>query len=613
MYTGTQLASRSDPESRNLQVARRYQVGVAHSVVPPIRTMTEHPEPLGWSLNSFHYSGHSNLKPLSSPTSPTLSETSSCLPALTIASDATARTTYYNGISPDPPELLYRSDLLENPFPVPKGRHPHPPTKTVHGVFNTPLNAVWDTVAPQIRDVLKARKIRYSAITTARFVTHGEDGNNTLGPVVIWIATHPATTTAKDAHDASPEILALLRANGVEGMVVEWYEGAVERLSGPQLLRVTEDTNPTHHVRRFLTATLGMPIVTAEREFVDTQAQGSVTLFFHENKDRGGAPSTKVLGVSNCHVLRKNTTVEYEFKGPGAPPQYIRLAGFHRFQRSLDEITACVGGYGIEADLLAREIVKLEAKPKSEDPEEAAENEERKLAKVMKDIGVLEAFYEDTKNQWVNIRRRTIGHVEWAPEISVDAHDRKYTKDIGTFKVDAAKFKAQFKGNVVDLGSKFTPGQLTDMFHPRSGGRTTFKFPTNRQLRINGCVTRELLAEPDCFDSNDVPCLIVMKNGNTTDLTVGRYAGLEAYVCDDLGVESVELAIYNHDRQSGPFSAKGDSGALIFDGEGHMVGILHSGMPKGGSNHVTYATPAWWAIEQLKLKYPHADFDRTAF
>jgi hypothetical protein len=49
------------------------------------------------------------------------------------------------------------------------------------------------------------------------------------------------------------------------------------------------------------------------------------------------------------------------------------------------------------------------------------------------------------------------------------------------------------------------------MFYPQSGGRMTFKFPTNRQLRINGCVTRELLAVLDCFDSNGEPCLIVMK------------------------------------------------------------------------------------------------------
>lgn len=93
---------------------------------------------------------------------------------------------------------------------------------------------------------MKNRKIRYSAIQTARFVTHGED-RDSLGPVVIWIATYPTTTTAKNAHDASPTILALLEANGVEGAVVEWYEGAVEKLSGPPLLRVTTNTNPTYY------------------------------------------------------------------------------------------------------------------------------------------------------------------------------------------------------------------------------------------------------------------------------------------------------------------------------------------------------------------------------
>ena len=48
----------------------------------------------------------------------------------------------------------------------------------------------------------------------------------------------------------------------------------MEKLSGPHLLRVTNDTNPTYYVRRFLTAALGMPIATAEREAAD--AQGSL-------------------------------------------------------------------------------------------------------------------------------------------------------------------------------------------------------------------------------------------------------------------------------------------------------------------------------------------------
>ena len=123
-----------------------------------------------------------------------------------------------------------------------------------------------------------------------------------------------------------------------------------------------------------------VPIATAEREA--DAAQGSVTLFFHENKDNRGAPSAKVFGVSNCHVLREKTNVKYEFKGAGAPRQLVPVARGRRFQRGI-EIKAYIGGHGTDADLnsaislakrpLAREIAELEAKPKSEDLDEAAE------------------------------------------------------------------------------------------------------------------------------------------------------------------------------------------------------------------------------------------------
>lgn len=176
--------------------------------------------------------------------------------------------------------------------------------------------------------------------------------------------------------------------------------GAIEKLSGPHLLCVTNDTNPTHYVRHFLTAVLGMPITTAEREAAD--AQGSVTLFFHKNKDNFCTSSTKVFDVSNCHILCENTTIEYEFKGTGTPPQCVQLAGFHRFQCSLNEIKTCVSSYRTNTNLLAREIVELEAKPRSKDLKEAVEKKaaveakREKLAKVKKDISDLEAFYKDT-------------------------------------------------------------------------------------------------------------------------------------------------------------------------------------------------------------------------
>ena len=64
------------------------------------------------------------------------------------------------------------------------------------------------------------------------------------------------------------------------------------------------------------------------------------------------------------------------------------------------------------------------------------------------------------------------------------------------------------------------------MVCPLGGGQTTFKFPVQRTLRIEGCATKEDLANPTEFDREGQRCLIVGKDGNTTDLTVGRYAGL---------------------------------------------------------------------------------------
>jgi len=157
------------------------------------------------------------------------------------------------------------------------------------------------------------------------------------------------------------------------------------------------------------------------------------------------------------------------------------------------------------------------------------------------------------------------------------------------------------------------------MFYPRGGGATTFKFPQGRKLRIVGCATKEDFANPTEFDSEGDRCFIVGKDGNTTELTVGRYAGLVSFTLNDVGIVSIELGIYNAGlRQSEVFSAKGDSGSLVWhtkDGKAYIVGQLHSGENKGGSssNHISYCTPGWYLVAQIKKHFPHADFYRTTW
>ena len=141
------------------------------------------------------------------PSSPTFSNSSKSS-ALALTNEATVvsehspdtyeRMCYYNGITgnDDCPELVYRSDALTTPFPKPVGKFGEVPVKSIHGVFDTPLNKVWDTVGPQISDILKVHKVKWASIGTACFFTHSPPGyeeNGSLGPVVIWIGVRPGS------------------------------------------------------------------------------------------------------------------------------------------------------------------------------------------------------------------------------------------------------------------------------------------------------------------------------------------------------------------------------------------------------------------------------------
>ncbi|KAI1794500.1 hypothetical protein LXA43DRAFT_107496 [Ganoderma leucocontextum] len=608
--------------------------GVSESAAQAVQTMKEHPEllkPSLFALECINIQGHQYKDPRSPrlPSSPTLSDSSmtSNFSARTFASEATVvsehgpdpyeRASYYNGITGDSdhPELVYRSDSLTTPFPKPVGRFSHIPVKSLRGVFGTPLNQVWGAVLPQIRDIIKARKIQWSSIDPARFFTHGppgEEEKGSLGPVVIWIGVLPGSTSPDTAYDVSQEILALLRKNGVEGVVVEWREAVPQRLAGLPLMGHADSTDATHYVRRFLTALLAVPLTTEDME--EDDSQGTLTLWFLENKDDDGNPSDKVYGVSNCHVLRKNTTVNYSHKG-GAAKDHVRACGMRRFQRGLNEITKAVADHVFFANLYAQDIVRLQAR-EGQDPESAKKmgRIRRKLEEENEAIADLEHLHGEVTKYWSNIKlHRNIGHVQYAPAIKVDEGRTQYTADWAVFLAAEAKVKDVFEGNVVDLGSKFSPLELTEMFYPAVGGAITFKYPVDRKLKIFGCATKEDLAVPAEFDNEGERCLMVGKDGNTTDLTVGRYAGLESFTLNAVGVESEELAIYNSGKTIEVFSAKGDSGSLVWhmkDGTARIVGQLHSGHNKGGStsNHVTYCTPGWWLLAEIKKKYKNAVF-----
>ncbi len=118
------------------------------------------------------------------------------------------------------------------------------------------------------------------------------------------------------------------------------------------------------------------------------------------------------------------------------------------------------------------------------------------------------------------------------------------------------------------------------------------------------------LCQLTTLDANGEECLIVVKNGTSTGVTLGRASGIESLVRDynEYGIKStsMEIAIYSYSHKDGAFSARGDSGSVIGDANSRIIGMLTSGAGQTDSTDITYVSPYYFLDEQIKKAFPNS-------
>jgi len=144
--------------------------------------------------------------------------------------------------------------------------------------------------------------------------------------------------------------------------------------------------------------------------------------------------------------------------------------------------------------------------------------------------------------------------------------------------------------------------------HPHSEGQSDFNYPLGGLLQVEGVVKEVELRSPTQLDANGEECILVVKNGKTTGVTIGRVTGIESvvreYGQDGLKETSLEVGVYPYSHKDGAFSAAGDSGSIVVTGEGRVVGLLTGGSGTTEYNDVTYVTPYFWLEERVKKVFP---------
>ena len=140
---------------------------------------------------------------------------------------------------------------------------------------------------------------------------------------------------------------------------------------------------------------------------------------------------------------------------------------------------------------------------------------------------------------------------------------------------------------------------------PQPANRSSFKYPGDRLLRFSGTVSDQEMFRLDPRNEvhdND-PDIMVLKNGNTSNLTVGRLNTIRAFIREYAegrpGQMSKEVGVLPRNSKSGPFSERGDSGSVVLDATGRVCGIITGGDGSTDVSDCTFVTSINFLVKRL--------------
>ncbi|KAG0129316.1 hypothetical protein HOY82DRAFT_652199 [Tuber indicum] len=503
---------------------------------------------------------------------------------------------YYYGLY-SKPILVARTG--NDTWEVPTGPEAYLQPKELRTVGNHPLKHVWeDNLSFQIHNILESKGVKWTSTDVARIGFVGES----IAPVVVWIGVKPDTLSAKDGLAVATECKQLLVANKILDVEVEIRESVVTRYVGPQLLKPVRSIYPTASLLEPLTPTLGPFICSTKTPW----AEGTGGFYVIDS-------NSELYLVTARHVIFKpdiTNNETYERKFNSEPQVNVALLGATAFTNYLAQIK-----HEIEERRMIIEYKERQAREAKEDRENnggmkleetvlICAEAEKLITEANNAILAFQKLYAEVERDWGNMDNRVLGYVCFAPPIEVGTYPKGYTQDYALIKIDRSKINStNFTGNAIDLGTHIPHYEFTRLMFPNPINRHNFKYPTDRLLKVRGIVTDEEMRSPTILDENGDPCLLVMKRGNTTGLTLGRANDIISFVRNyfDTGETktSKEWAIYPYDNRSGPFSHEGDSGSAIVDCLGRLGGLLTGGSGSTDSSDITYATPISFIIDSL--------------
>ncbi|KAL6301674.1 hypothetical protein BKA93DRAFT_448449 [Sparassis latifolia] len=495
-------------------------------------------------------------------------------------------------------------------------------------VCDHPMQNRWLEIGQLIYEHLDSRDVQWSSVDPVRFAEAGKEHVSVLH---LWIGVMPGTLAFEAAKEAANDCKDILAREGFPDVEVAFRESVVTQSVGPKLLSFDPSVDPVPELRSPFTPTLGIQIA----PFTTPYFGGTGAVYLRE-----GSQSDRVFLLTASHVARpppahRNQSLSH--KRSSRAREKIVVLSTNAYTNAIGRMMSTIGHELLSIKTWNEEIERLGPVVEGEAPKitRARKNYGDLVEKANRRIEDANEIHDEVTKHWTTPYQRVIGYVVHAPAIAVDDGPKHFTRDWAlidlyrdkinwdTFqgnKVYVGTFPS-YLGNTVPgfgvflflfyLGGKISPADFILKMHPHPEGQFDFEYPPGGLLQVSGVVKDDEIRKPEQLDVNGEKCLIVVKNGTTTGPTLGRLSGMESFVRThpeseyDIKKTSIEIAVYPYSNEDGAFSAPGDSGSIVVDSKGRVVGLLVAGAGATEKTDVTYLTPYWWIEEQMKKAYPN--------
>ncbi|CAK9783664.1 hypothetical protein CC85DRAFT_328187 [Cutaneotrichosporon oleaginosum] len=456
-----------------------------------------------------------------------------------------------------------------------------------------PVAPYWPEICPNIESYLNQRSVWWTSIDPVRFAEQADQ--RLSGPpqhlpaVYAWVGVRPRTLTPAMAKSVALGIKAMLAEHGYTNLNLEVAFREACLFNHAMLPWTYPD--PAAPRRHVVTPLLGMAIGIDQ-----TEREGTGAVYYRV----GGA----IMLLTAAHVLLDPTpiahNVGYDYKDATQPKILVSAPGNKAF-KSLES--------GIKNEIELLNMCRKAALRESANPQNSADHRAYYRSYVSTTEGSIR-IHQVLQSQVASIRGNLdLGHVRTADPIIHSDGGYRYTRDWGFVEVAPSNNAAiTAVGNRVFIGDIESPEFMAKMY-PRPDERPIHNVTEQGYIQVRGIVPQAGLSAPREHDAAGKPALHVLKNGRTTQTTLGVLNGLESRTRQTAGGQvktSSELMVVSTQKH-GIFSKKGDSGAAVLDRRGGLVGLLTAGSGSDGQHaDVTYMTPFWWLDQIIKARFKNA-------